>query len=85
MRRANYNLYKKSKAVTEYKEYPDRSHYTVGQPGWEEVAADWPSIGVDDLALLQYTGGTTGVPKGAMLSHGNLSAAVSIYDMWSES
>jgi alpha-beta hydrolase superfamily lysophospholipase len=36
--RANYNLYRKSKAVTELKEYPDRSHYTVGQPGWEEVA-----------------------------------------------
>ncbi|RYE03635.1 MAG: long-chain fatty acid--CoA ligase [Sphingomonadales bacterium] len=29
---------------------------------------------VNDLALIQYTGGTTGVPKGAMLSHQNLSA-----------
>jgi long-chain acyl-CoA synthetase len=27
-----------------------------------------------DIALLQYTGGTTGVPKGAMLTHANLSA-----------
>jgi long-chain acyl-CoA synthetase len=27
------------------------------------------------IALLQYTGGTTGLPKGAMLTHGNLSAA----------
>ena len=36
----------------------------------------------DDVALLQYTGGTTGLPKGAMLSHGNLTSAVSIYDVW---
>jgi long-chain acyl-CoA synthetase len=42
----------------------------------------WPAIDVDDVALLQYTGGTTGLPKGAMLSHGNLSSAVSIYDVW---
>jgi len=45
--------------------------------------AQWPAIGVEDVALLQYTGGTTGLPKGAMLSHGNLTAAVSIYDVWS--
>jgi long-chain acyl-CoA synthetase len=44
--------------------------------------ASWPKIDVDDVALLQYTGGTTGLPKGAMLSHGNLTAAVSIYDVW---
>jgi len=44
--------------------------------------AQWPSISADDVALLQYTGGTTGLPKGAMLSHGNLTSAVSIYDVW---
>ncbi|MBM3555633.1 MAG: long-chain fatty acid--CoA ligase [Alphaproteobacteria bacterium] len=31
----------------------------------------------EDIAVLQYTGGTTGVSKGAMLTHGNLSANVS--------
>jgi long-chain acyl-CoA synthetase len=44
----------------------------------------WPAVGVDDIALLQYTGGTTGKPKGAMLTHGNLSAACSIYKLWSD-
>jgi long-chain acyl-CoA synthetase len=44
--------------------------------------SQWPPISADDVALLQYTGGTTGLPKGAMLSHGNLTSAVSIYDVW---
>ena len=44
--------------------------------------ASWPAISADDIALLQYTGGTTGLPKGAMLTHGNLTSAVSIYDVW---
>ena len=33
-----------------------------------------PDLNLSDVALLQYTGGTTGVAKGAMLSHGNLVA-----------
>jgi long-chain acyl-CoA synthetase len=33
-------------------------------------------VGSNDLAFLQYTGGTTGVAKGAMLSHGNVSTNV---------
>ena len=34
------------------------------------------SVAPDDLAVLQYTGGTTGTPKGAMLTHGNIFANV---------
>lgn len=44
--------------------------------------AQWPAIAPTDLALLQYTGGTTGTPKGAMLTHGNLTAAIAIYKAW---
>lgn len=35
-----------------------------------------------DVAVQQYTGGTTGLPKGAMLSHANISANVSQITIW---
>lgn len=41
-----------------------------------------PALGHDDLACLQYTGGTTGVAKGAMLSHGNMVANVCQAHAW---
>ncbi|MEP7187260.1 MAG: AMP-binding protein [Rhodanobacter sp.] len=36
----------------------------------------------DDIAFLQYTGGTTGVAKGAMLTHGNMVANMLQADAW---
>jgi pimeloyl-ACP methyl ester carboxylesterase len=41
---SNFKHYRHSNATTDYKEFPGRSHYTVGEDGWEEVAdyaLDW--------------------------------------------
>ena len=52
--------------------------------GANRLPRQWPQGDVEDVALLQYTGGTTGKPKGAMLTHANLSAACSIYKTWGD-
>src|SRR5262245_57884779 len=41
-----------------------------------------PKIGADDIAVLQYTGGTTGVSKGAVLLHRNLVAKLLQAEAW---
>ncbi|RZI93924.1 MAG: long-chain fatty acid--CoA ligase, partial [Variovorax sp.] len=46
----------------------------VAAPGAAPFAP--PAVAVESVAVLQYTGGTTGHPKGAMLTHANLSTAV---------
>jgi alpha-beta hydrolase superfamily lysophospholipase len=35
---SNAHYYRQSAAVTDYREFPGRAHFTVGQAGWEEVA-----------------------------------------------
>jgi long-chain acyl-CoA synthetase len=49
--------------------------------GAARTLADIP-LNQDDIAFLQYTGGTTGVSKGAMLTHGNLVANLQQASAW---
>lgn len=55
---------------------------------WKDLVAkaqpNPPSVKVtfDDVAMYQYTGGTTGVSKGAVLTHGNLSKVVQQSAAW---
>ncbi len=50
--------------------------------GEAPAPASWPRLTPDDVAVLQYTGGTTGLPRAAMLTHANLTGAISIYNAW---
>jgi long-chain acyl-CoA synthetase len=45
---------------------------------------DPPAVEIypDDVAVLQYTAGTTGLPKGAMLTHGSLASSAAQCDEW---
>ena len=52
---------------------------TVAQLSQANPHGDWPGLDPADIAVLQYTGGTTGLPRAAMLTHANLTAAVNSY------
>jgi long-chain acyl-CoA synthetase len=53
---------------------PDAHSFDAVLEQGKWVNLEPPKVGLDDIAFLQYTGGTTGVSKGAMLTHRNMVA-----------
>ncbi|MGZ6292344.1 MAG: long-chain-fatty-acid--CoA ligase [Syntrophales bacterium] len=72
---------KKKKLAADVKQAPDV--FT-----WKECIAKYgptppgAKLGFEDVAMYQYTGGTTGVSKGVMLTHANLSKQVQQLESW---
>jgi long-chain acyl-CoA synthetase len=69
-------------SLAEYAEPPGPAPRLAGTESLAEILGTHKpgvfrvAISGEDLAVLQYTGGTTGTPKGAMLTHGNIFANV---------
>ncbi|MBI5510907.1 MAG: long-chain fatty acid--CoA ligase [Deltaproteobacteria bacterium] len=74
----------KLKKTGQYVKVPREAHVHF----FKELIAKYPptppkvELNLKDVAVLQYTGGTTGVSKGAMLTHRNLSANVQQCAAW---
>jgi len=57
-------------------------HFSELLEGSSSTALPRVSVGPEDPALIQFTGGTTGIPKGAVLTHANLVAAALQCSLW---
>jgi len=77
----NFALRHVKKQVPEYS-LPDAVRFTeaLSQGRYEDLEP--VPLGHDDVAFLQYTGGTTGVSKGAVLTHRNMVANVMQAEAW---
>ncbi len=79
----NYVVRKVKKLVPDYS-LPGAVRYNDAVAKGASAPLKRPTIGPDDVAVLQYTGGTTGVSKGAVLAHRNLIANVLQSEAWND-
>jgi long-chain acyl-CoA synthetase len=61
---------------------PGATPFNAALAAGKSMTLTKPELGSDDLAFLQYTGGTTGIAKGAMLLHRNVVANMLQIDEW---
>jgi len=78
---ANFVLRHVKKQVPEYS-LPDAVGFTEAMSKGKYENLDTVTLGHDDVAFLQYTGGTTGVSKGAVLTHRNMVSNVLQSEAW---
>jgi long-chain acyl-CoA synthetase len=69
----NFLMKHVKKAIPEFN-LPGSASFGAALAAGSKLPLETPALSLDDLAFLQYTGGTTGVAKGAMLTHRNLVA-----------
>ncbi|MDR7297218.1 long-chain acyl-CoA synthetase [Pelomonas aquatica] len=77
----NYVVRKVKKMVPAF-ELPGAVRFNDALAKGRSLAYKAPKLGPDDIAVLQYTGGTTGVSKGAVLLHRNLVANILQSEAW---
>jgi len=78
------HVVRKVKALVPAFELPGAVRYNDALAQGAKLNLDKPDIGPDDIAVLQYTGGTTGVSKGAVLLHRNVIANVLQSEAWND-
>ena len=79
----NYVVRNVKKLVPAYS-LPGAVRFNVALARGERAPLQRPDLKPDDIAVLQYTGGTTGVSKGAVLLHRNVIANVLQSEAWNE-
>ena len=76
------HVVRKTKRLVPPFQLPEALRFNEALAQGRRLAYTAPAIGPDDIAVLQYTGGTTGVSKGAVLLHRNLVANVLQAEAW---